>query len=108
MRATTAMNGRDGLGAERRQCASERPVGEITASRLAALLEYQEFRCALTGRKLTPDNAEADHIVPVKKGGANVMENVQIVTHQANRAKGTMGMDDFVRLCRDVSSLHGK
>lgn len=106
MHATTAMNGRDGREIGPLQCESERPAGEITSAKLTALLEYQQFRCALTGRKLTPDNAEADHIVPVKKGGLNVMENVQIVTHQANRAKGTLGMDEFVRLCRDVATQH--
>lgn len=36
-----------------------------TASRLYKLVQKQEFRCALSGRELQPDNVTADHKLPI-------------------------------------------
>lgn len=48
-----------------------------------------------------------DHIKPITEGGENVMENIQLVVSDANRAKGTMGQEAFVRLCADVVASRG-
>jgi 5-methylcytosine-specific restriction endonuclease McrA len=100
----TEMNGLDGQGQRHHVGKKERPTGDVWAVKLKDLLEWQEYRCALSGRELTPSNAEADHIIPVKHGGVNQMENIQILTHEVNRAKGTLSHDEFVSLCRDVNA----
>lgn len=76
---------------------------KITSIRLRRLLEAQGFKCALTGRDLNPDNASLDHIQPLSRGGANIMENVQIVLCAVNQAKGTMTNDEFIAICRAVA-----
>jgi 5-methylcytosine-specific restriction endonuclease McrA len=98
------MNGLAGQEPQHHVAKSERPAGDVWAVKLKELLEWQQFRCSLSGRKLTPKNAEADHIVPIKHGGENQMENIQILTTEVNRAKGTMGQQEFVQMCRDVVS----
>lgn len=74
----------------------------VTAKRLFEMLQSQGFRCAMTGRKLDPDTAEVDHIVPYAMGGKHDIGNVMIVHRDANRAKGTMTLKQFLQLCEDV------
>lgn len=74
----------------------------ICAQDLWNLLESQDFKCALTGRALSPETASVDHIVPVSKGGPNAASNLQIVERQVNSAKGTMLQGEFIQMCRDV------
>lgn len=66
------------------------------------LLDQQGYRCALTGRTLTPQTAALDHIVPIRCGGAHVIENVQVLHKDANRAKGSLTNAEFTGLCREV------
>jgi 5-methylcytosine-specific restriction endonuclease McrA len=69
---------------------------------ILALIERQDFRCALTGARLTPDTAALDHIIPVSRDGAHTIENAQVVQKEVNRAKGTLTNDEFIALCRAV------
>jgi len=68
------------------------------------LLKTQGFRCALTGIELTPQTARLDHIVPVSKGGTDVIENLQWLHIDANTAKATMAQDQFIAMCRKVAA----
>ena len=75
---------------------------KITALALVALLESQKFKCAITGRPLTPETASIDHRVAVSRGGSNTMPNIQIVHREVNQAKRAMSMEDFIAMCREV------
>lgn len=61
------------------------------------------MRCALSGRPVALEEVTLDHVVPSCLGGRDVIENLQVVTAQANTAKGTLSMDEFVELCCDVA-----
>lgn len=74
----------------------------ITAKQVMELVRQQGYTCALSGRTLTPETASLDHIAPLANGGAHALENVWVVDHQVNTAKGTLSVDDFVAVCRDV------
>ena len=80
---------------------------KVTARQLLDLLQKQGFKCALTGRALTPDDCSLDHVVPRSKGGPHEIGNCQLVVAAANQAKGTMTHEEFVNLCRDVVRVHG-
>jgi 5-methylcytosine-specific restriction endonuclease McrA len=81
---------------------AERPTGVINTATVLQLLEWQNYRCALTGRPLTPETASLDHIVPVRDGGPHVIENVQVLHKDINRAKSTLAHEQFIQLCREV------
>lgn len=81
--------------------------GELSVADLSEMLEQQRYRCALTGDRLTPENLALDHIVPISEGGGFDVENSQLVTRDANRAKHTMSQSDFVQLCKNVSQTSG-
>lgn len=66
------------------------------------LVRRQHFKCAISGRTLTPETASLDHIVPLAAGGGHAIENVWVVDHQVNTAKGTLSFEEFVAMCRDV------
>lgn len=74
-----------------------------TTQQLMDLLEQQEYRCALSGVKLSPELAELDHKVPLAKGGSNAVSNVQWLHKRINRMKGSMKQDDFVDMCSKVA-----
>lgn len=78
-------------------------ASKATAKDLMAMLQLQQFRCALTGDQLKPESARVDHIVPVSEGGSNDKQNLQWLTHQVNRAKGTMSQDEFITMCIKVA-----
>jgi 5-methylcytosine-specific restriction endonuclease McrA len=71
---------------------------------LYELLEEQDYRCALTGKELSPDDVALDHIVPISNGGDFSIANSQLVSKAANRAKHTLSQDDFIELCKSVAA----
>jgi hypothetical protein len=86
-------------------CAEITPAelsGRVTVANVLRLLERQNYRCALTGRHVTPDLASLDHIVPVRCGGEHRIENAQVLHRNVNRAKTTMTNEEFIALCREV------
>ena len=89
---------------------NHRPLdhGKVTPPRLWALLQQQEFRCALSGRELTIENCCLDHIIPVEKGGEHTMSNVQLIREEVNGAKGNMTVEEFKAMCRDVTVQTGR
>ena len=60
------------------------------------------YRCAISGRELTPETATLDHIIPIARGGKHCIENVWVVHAQVNAAKGTMTVEEFLAVCHDV------
>jgi hypothetical protein len=70
---------------------------------LRQLWDRQHGTCALTGVRLVPGtNASLDHIVPVSKGGPTVLDNLQWVLTDVNRAKFALSTVEFIALCRAV------
>ena len=61
----------------------------------------QRGRCALTGIKLDR-TANADHILPVCKGGTDNSNNFQWLTPEANHFKGSLTVEELAQMCRLV------
>ena len=78
-------------------------IRTISARQVIERVKQQDFRCAISGRMLTPETASLDHILPLSRGGEHSFENVWVVDHQINIAKGTMTLEEFVNMCRQVT-----
>jgi hypothetical protein len=74
-----------------------------------ALLEAQNYKCALTGVELTcilekgmvcKTNASIDRIDPK---GAYTKDNIQLVCAAINKLRIDMSVDDFINWCKKVS-----
>lgn len=74
----------------------------VNSQAVLSLLEQQAFRCALTGRRLEPETAALDHVVPVSRGGEHRIDNTQVLERTVNRAKGTLTNGEFIALCSEV------
>ncbi len=74
----------------------------VNAQAVLVLLEQQAFRCALTGRRLEPETAALDHVIPVSRGGEHCIDNTQVLERTVNRAKGTLTNGEFIALCSEV------
>jgi hypothetical protein len=70
---------------------------------LMEMLKQQDFRCALSGRELSPDTASIDHIMPLSRGGKHCPTNAQIIDLDVNQAKRNMTNDEFIEMCCDVA-----
>lgn len=79
-----------------------REEGKVTKRALLQLIESQDYRCALTGRELSPETASLDHRSPLSRGGTDTMDNAQIIDWQINKAKGTMSNEEFISMCIEV------
>ena len=93
---------------------------KITQSGLLKILKKQNGRCALTGvlltyvtketieragvvgdpKKFSPTNVSIDRINP---RFGYLPNNVQLVTNYANKAKGEMQTQEFVKMCQLVT-----
>lgn len=76
----------------------------VTAKRILQLVKSQDHKCAICGRLLTPETASLDHIVPLSGGGTHDLSNLWVVDHRINLAKGTMSVEEFLQMCREVTA----
>lgn len=67
--------------------------------------------CYLTGKKIDLDDSSSyslDHRVPTSLGGKNDLENLEICSHGANKAKADLPIDEFYKLCEEVLKWRNK
>ena len=66
--------------------------------------------CYLTGRPIDVNDCSTfhfDHIIPRSRGGSNDLDNLGVVTPEANYAKRDLPLEDFIELCVDVVTYWG-
>ena len=81
--------------------------GDVTAAAVEQRWIELDYRCELTGVKMTPQTVSMDHLQPLCNGGDHIMSNLQFVTKEANRMKGTLSQHDFIAICRQVVAWKG-
>lgn len=52
-------------------------------------------RCQLCGKKLLLNQITIDHIVPLSRGGADTVDNIQCAYKACNKMKGDVAPEDF-------------
>ena len=78
--------------------------GKATTESLLGLIKSQEYRCQLSGILLEPSTATLDHKIPISSGGSDSIENLQWVSTEVNKAKGSMSQEEFMTMCKRVAS----
>jgi len=78
---------------------------EIEGVNLKEILERDNYRCQLCGRKTRPDYKtyhplypNVDHIIPLRLSGPHIKKNMQCLCHQCNMKKGFNGAGDQLRM----------
>ena len=82
--------------ANARTKAVRRALGPIDMKGFAAKCADFQWVCQLCGKILTPETVTIDHIVPVVKGGTNVLENLQPLCMHCNSLKRDKPMSAVV------------
>lgn len=85
-----------------------KPAYKFAAKDFYALLEKQQYRCALSGRELTPENTDAEHILPLEHGGQHTLENIYLIVRDAARIKRHLTEAQAIGLCFDILQTRGK
>ena len=73
----------------------------VTPKMKALVYELDAGVCAMTGRKLTLQQAVLDHIIPFAYGGADELSNLTVMCSRVNTAKAT-------RLYPELTFYRGK
>lgn len=58
----------------------------------------EDTKCPYCDTKLTIENATADHIVPISKGGNNAQVNLIVVCSECNNQRGDLDFNDYLRI----------
>jgi 5-methylcytosine-specific restriction endonuclease McrA len=70
---------------------------------LKLLLEKQNYKCALTGDKISFEtNIELDHITPISRSGKKELSNVRWTTKESNRLKQDLTDKELKELCEKI------
>lgn len=78
--------------------------GQFTAADVERIRRAQEDRCAICQNSLY-GRGEIDHDVPLKLGGTNGPENIQLLCKPCNRWKGSKPPDQILREIEDQFDL---
>lgn len=62
------------------------------------LEENKDCKCIYCNTKLTKENATADHIVPISKGGNNTQINLIVCCKDCNSERGNLSFKTFMNL----------
>lgn len=73
-----------------------RSSGSFTEQQFSALIVSQENRCNYCRCELDPSNIERDHILPVSRGGNNLIENIQALCRSCNRRKHNKTHEEYL------------
>lgn len=75
------------------------PADRVTAEELLAhwkSVDIDPLTCILTGEALTPQTRSIDHATPISRGGSHTVSNLIPVSFDANLAKGTRTLLEFL------------
>ena len=79
----------------------------FTKKQILQKLEEQGFKDAVTGRKLSIDDAVGDHIIPRSEGkingGVTEMHNLQVISRYNNSTKSNMNDKSFSNKMKKAS-----
>jgi hypothetical protein len=97
----------DGVAAQSTKCPNGTKAKKAaSAEEMLALIESQEYLCAACGDAMEPSNAEVDHIQPRSAGGSDLIDNLQWLCVDCNRAKRDASMAEFIARCVRVAQRH--
>jgi 5-methylcytosine-specific restriction endonuclease McrA len=84
------------IHAHKRRAAKTAAGGSFTAAQLRALYASQCGSCTYCLLWLPFESMEADHILPVSRGGSSWIENIQMLCVSCNRRKHNKTHDEFL------------
>ena len=73
-----------------------------------SLMKEQDYKCALTGRELTPDNTEVELREPFRERGRTEIDNHYIVVRDLAYTARHVAEEAIVQLAAEIIEYRGK
>ena len=99
----------DGFGDKLPPTCPHKQTGSMMRAKTCfAMIQDQQFKCALTGIDLTPETASLDHIIPVANGGHPTdARNGHFVHRAINQMKGIMSVEELIGWAKAIITHQG-
>jgi hypothetical protein len=72
------------------------------------MMQEQDYKCALTGRELTPDNTEVELREPFRERGRTEIDNHYIIVRDLAYTARHVKEDAIVQLAAEIIQYRGK
>ena len=69
--------------------------GTFTIEQFIAKCEALNWTCIYCGQPVTEDTVTIEHIMPIQRGGHNVIDNVEPCCRSCNLSKGTKTLEEW-------------
>ena len=90
-----------------KKSAKKEPI-KFFAKSFWALMKEQNYKCALTGRELTPDNTEVELREPFRERGRTEIDNHYIVVRDLAYTARHVKEEAIVQLAAEIIQYRGK
>ncbi|MEQ9364265.1 MAG: hypothetical protein RIF32_08490 [Leptospirales bacterium] len=78
------------------------------AANFWSLMQEQDYKCALTGRELTPDNTEVELREPFRERGRTEIDNHYIIVRDLAYTARHVKEEAIVQLAAEIIQYRGK
>jgi hypothetical protein len=99
----------------RNECEVRRKLDfNLTTDIIMEILEQQEYKCAMTGAylefftggELDGKNPKSCSIDRINNDEGYNIDNIQLTTVEINLLRNKKSVDEFIRICKQVSACH--
>ena len=94
--------------ASKKKAAKRKEPIKFFAKNFWALMKEQDYKCALTGRELTPDNTEVELREPFRERGRTEIDNHYIVVRDLAYTARHVKEGAIVQLAAEIIQFRGK
>lgn len=80
---------------------------DLTIEDIDALYNIQRGRCALSGRHIGWSEQKWDHTASIDRINNDIgytLDNIQLVHKQINMMRGTLSIEEFIKICKTVAN----
>ncbi|MEQ9363938.1 MAG: hypothetical protein RIF32_06835 [Leptospirales bacterium] len=92
----------------KRKVAKKKEPIKFFAANFWSLMQEQDYRCALTGRELTPDNTEVELREPFRESGRTEIDNHYIIVRDVAYTARHVKEEAIVQLAAEIVQYRGK
>ncbi len=91
----------------KKKAAKKEPI-KFFAANFWEMMKEQEYKCALTGRDLTPDNTEVELREPFRERGRTEIDNHYIIVRDLAYTARHVKEEAIVQLAAEIIQYRGK
>lgn len=91
----------------KKKAAKKEPI-KFFARHFWEMMKEQDYKCALTGRELTPDNTEVELREPFRERGRTEIDNHYIVVRDLAYTARHVKEEAIVQLAAEIIQYRGK